>query len=68
MALTVVSRGGELSVEGGSAESRGADCLGRGEDPGVREASWDIEDLDQQFGGNCWIGAERRGEDPPLVC
>ena len=33
-------------------------CLGQGEDTGAGEVSRDVEDLNQQFGGNCWIGAE----------
>ena len=48
--------------------SGGADCLGQGEDPGIGEIGGDIEDSDQQSGGDCWIGAERHGEDPSLIC
>ena len=38
--------------------SRGEDSPGRGEDSGFGEVGWDVEDLDQQFGGNGWIGPE----------
>ena len=38
--------------------SRGADCSGWGEDLGFGEVMWDVEDFDQQSGGDCWIGPE----------
>ena len=57
-----------MPIEGGSAGSRGEDSLRRGEDPGVREVSRDVEDLNQQFGGDCWFSAERHGKDPSLIC
>ena len=64
----IVSGGGELSVEGGSAGSGGADSLGWGEDSRSGEVSGDVEDFDQQSGGDCWIGPERRGVDSSLIC
>ena len=63
-----ISRGGKLSIEGGSVGSRGADSSGWGEDPRFGEVSGDVEDIDQQSGGDCWVGSERHGEDSPLVC
>ena len=58
MALTGVSRGGEPSVEGGSVSSRGVDSSGWGKDLRFGEVSRDIEDVDQQSGGDCWVGSE----------
>ena len=56
------------SVEGGSAGSGGADSLGRGEDTRFGEVGGDVEDVDQQSGGDGWVGSEQCGKDSPLVC
>ena len=38
--------------------SGGADSSGRGEDLRLGEVGGDVEDVDQQSGGDCWVGSE----------
>ena len=38
--------------------SRGADGSGQGKDLRFGEVGGDIEDIDQQSGGDCWVGSE----------